>query len=258
MVEFVGAGRGPTTRAERLDLDQAGPPDQVGWSAGRVVAFRERDRNVAIGVHLGPEAEEGTVAIAETILNSLRVEHAGRCGLEHVRWRRSQAIGIPEAGRLVRGVQLPVEGRYFFTWDPMLRRKGNRPWRRWGTDGVVRTTLRIVEAYARAHPNAPRVGIGDFSRRRGGDFGPRHVSHQNGLDVDVYYPRRDRVERPPVRPRQIDGRLAQELVDRFRAVGAVKIFVGPRTRLHGPPHVVQRLSHHDDHLHVRLGAPPRG
>ena len=111
-----------------------------------------------------------------------------------VEWRHSRALGLPHAGRLVNGVRLPAEGRHFFTWDFVQRRRPNRPWRRWGTDRLVRTVLDVVAAYAEAHPWAPRVGIGDLSRPKGGDFGvrygaPGHVSHQNGLDVDVYYPR---------------------------------------------------------------------
>jgi murein endopeptidase len=171
-----------------------------------------------------------------------------------IRWRRSLALGRPDAGRLVGGVQLPPEGQRFFTWDPLLHRSPDRPWRRWGTDRLVRTVLHVLVAFRRAHPRAPRVGIGDLSKPLGGPFGPKHVSHQNGLDVDVYYPRRDRRERPPDRVGQIDRRLAQDLVDRFVRAGAVRIFVGPHTHLRGNPRVVRVLTHHDTHLHVRL--PP--
>jgi hypothetical protein len=72
------------------------------------------------------------------------------------------------------------------------------------------------------------------------------------LDVDVYYPRRDGREREPRKPAQIDRRLAQDLVDRFVAAGARFVFVGPNTRLTGPPRVVQVLAHHDNHMHVRI------
>jgi murein endopeptidase len=170
-----------------------------------------------------------------------------------IRWRDSVALGTPSAGRLVRGVQLPAAGPRFFTWDPLLHRKPNRAWRRHGTDDLVRLVLRIVRDYARAHPEAPRLGIGDFSRPRGGYFGPRHVSHQNGLDVDLYYPRLDRKERAPKRASQIDRRLAQDLVDRFVRAGAVRVFVGPNTGLRGPPEIVQALGGHDNHIHVRIG-----
>lgn len=172
-------------------------------------------------------------------------------------WRDSVALGSPAAGRLVRGVRVPAEGARFFTWDPVLRRAPNRAGRRWGTDRLVRIVLRVVREYAAAHPQAPRVGVGDLSRRRGGSFGPKHASHQNGLDVDVYYPRRDRRERPPRRVEQIDRRLAQDLVDRFVRAGAEVVYVGPLTGFTGPPGVVQVLWNHDNHLHARIRATTR-
>jgi penicillin-insensitive murein endopeptidase len=174
-----------------------------------------------------------------------------------IRWGRSKAIGLPHAGRLVRGVRLPAEGVHYFTWDPILKRSPNRVWRRWGTDNLVRTTLRVVRDYAAAHPGAPRVGIGDLSRPHGGDFGPAfggigHATHQNGLDVDVYYPLRSGAERAPLSVDAVDLTLAQDLVDRFVRAGAVKVYVGPGTGLAGPPGVVQAIPNHDNHLHARL------
>jgi murein endopeptidase len=154
-------------------------------------------------------------------------------------------------------VGLPAEGATYFSWDPIRRTGPNRPWRRWGTDRLLRTTLRVLQQFSEAHASAPRVGVGDLSRRRGGDFGvrygaPGHASHQNGLDVDVYYPRLDRRERPPRKPSQVDLRLAQELVDWFVDAGAEKVFVGPSLGLRGPREVVIPLTHHDDHLHARI------
>jgi murein endopeptidase len=183
---------------------------------------------------------------------------AARRALEKgIVWHRSRAVGRPDAGRLIGGVRLPREGVHFFTWDPVLSRAPDRPWRRYGTARLVRTLLTVVDGYARAHPRAPRVGIGDLSRPQGGDFGPAyggigHASHQNGLDADVFYPRLDGRELAPRLVSQIDRRLAQDLVDRFVQSGAQVIFVGPNTGLHGPPGVVQVLAHHDNHLHVRL------
>jgi hypothetical protein len=177
---------------------------------------------------------------------------------ERIRWRDSVAVGLPHAGRLVRGVRLPAEGRTFFTWDPIHKRKPNRDWRRWGTDELVRTVLRVVRDFARENPGAPRIGIGDLSRPRGGDFGPAisggigHATHQNGLDVDIYYPLRSAKERAPLTVSEVDMRLAQDLVDRFVGAGAVKVFVGPSTPLTGPPDVVQAVVHHDNHLHARI------
>ncbi len=124
-------------------------------------------------------------------------------------------------------MRLPAEGARFFTWDPIRKRSPNRAWRRHGNDRLVRMVLRVLGGFAAAHPGAPRIGIGDLSRPQGGDFGPRygrpgHVSHQNGIDVDLYYPRRDR-QGACARPARADRpRLAQELVDRFVAAGAVE------------------------------------
>ena len=171
---------------------------------------------------------------------------------------RSRSLGLPWAGSLVGGVRLDAEGEHFFTWDFVRRRSPNRAWRRYGNSRLIRTLLAVVRKYAAAHPRAPRVGVGDLSRPLGGDFGSRfggigHASHQNGLDVDVYYPRRDRRERPPKVVRQIDHALAQDVVDRFVAAGVAKVFVGPGTRLNGPPAVVEELpAYHDNHMHVRL------
>jgi Penicillin-insensitive murein endopeptidase/Zinc carboxypeptidase len=169
----------------------------------------------------------------------------------------SRSLGVPWDGALVGGVRLQAEGLHFFTWDSVRKRSPNRGWRRYGNRRLVRTLLRVLREYAAAHPGVPRVGIGDLSRPHGGDFGARfgglgHASHQNGLDVDVYYPRRDRRERPPKLPRQIDRKLAQDLVARFVEAGAAKVFVGPSTGLKGPPAVVEELIHHDNHMHVRL------
>jgi hypothetical protein len=175
-----------------------------------------------------------------------------------IHWHHSVATGLPEDGGLIQGVQLPGQGRSYFTWDPVLHRHPDRNWRRWATDDLIRTVLQVVRDYRAAHPNAPRVGVGDLSLPHGGDFGPEvgggigHATHQNGLNADIYYPRLDRRERPPERVDQIDLALAQDLVDRFVKAGAVRIFVGPNTPLTGPPEIVQQLVNHDNHLHVLI------
>jgi murein endopeptidase len=169
----------------------------------------------------------------------------------------SRAVGLPYRGRLVHGRQLPLQGEGFVTWDPILKRVGNRGWRRWGTERLLRTLRAVLGEYARRHPGAPPVLVGDLSRPHGGDFGPRfggigHASHQNGLDADVYYPRLDGKLRRARRPEQVDRAAAQELVDLFVSTDPTYVFVGPSLALRGPPGVVQPLTNHDDHLHVRL------
>jgi murein endopeptidase len=169
----------------------------------------------------------------------------------------SRAVGLPYRGRLVNGRLLPLEGEGFATWDPILKRVGNRSWRRWGTDRLLRTLRAVLAEYARRHPDAQPVLVGDLSRPGGGDFGPRfggigHASHQNGLDADVYYPRLDGRLRRARRPAQVDRAAAQELVDLFLRADPEYVFVGPSLGLRGPRGVVEPLTHHDDHLHLRL------
>jgi len=178
-----------------------------------------------------------------------------------IAWKRSRAVGVPWRGRLRDGVQLPAEGPDWFTWDPVLNRPRDRGWRRWGTDALIRTLLATLRRYRARNPDAPRVGVMDLSRPRGGWFGREygglgHASHQNGLDVDLLYPRKDERERRPFTPAQVDRRRSQELVDLFVAAGAEKVFVGPRLGLDGPKGVVSPLVYHDDHLHVRIPPPP--
>ena len=170
----------------------------------------------------------------------------------------SRALGKPfDRGRLVNGVPFPPDGIDHFTWDPVLDQSPNRVWRRYGTDRTVHRVLLALAAFRQAYPDSPPVGVGDLSRPRGGEFGRRfgglgHASHQNGLDVDVYYPRRDRVLLAPTRAAQVDRVLGQGLVDAFVRAGAIDVFVGPSLNLRGPRHVVQELVHHDDHLHARF------
>jgi len=175
---------------------------------------------------------------------------------------RSIAVGVPWHGRLERGVQLPAAGTDFVTWDPILRASPNREWRRWGTDALIVLLDTVTREFREAHPDVPPILVADLSRPKGGAFGRRygglgHDSHQNGLDADVMYPRRDRAPLAALRPSEVDRALAQDLVDRFRAAGAVKLFVGPHLHLHGPRSIVVPLVHHDDHVHVRIANPGR-
>jgi hypothetical protein len=204
-------------------------------------------------VYVGTRASVATQREAAALLEALRVD-----GRYRVAWARSRSWGTHTHGTLAGAVRLPRGGRDFFTWDPVRRRTPNRAWRRWGATSTVARVLEVVRNVRLRHPGSPRIGIGDLSRPRGGDFGPRfgglgHVSHQNGLDVDVYYPRRDGREAAPRTVAQVDLSLSQALVDGFVRAGAAKIFVGPNVRLRGPRRIVQVLPNHDNHLHVRFG-----
>jgi murein endopeptidase len=166
-------------------------------------------------------------------------------------WRNATSVGLPWSGSLIDGTRLPVEGPDWVTWNPVTDSVPNAPSRLYGNERTIRTILSVIEAYRVANPRAPRVVVGDISWTDGGQM-EAHVSHQNGLDVDIYYPRLDRGLREPRLPRAVDRRLAQDLLDRFVAAGAQMVFVGFSTGLHGPAKVVIPYPSHENHMHVRF------
>ena len=174
-----------------------------------------------------------------------------------VEWRQSVASGVPQAGRLVGGVELPPVGPGYYTYDPSSSAIPNAPDRRFGTAALIAELVELGRWWERAHPTAPRIGVGDLSRPEGGSFGGAivgHVSHQNGLDADLRLPRRDGVEGPSG-PWSYDRALTQSIVDRLVAQGAELVLIGPSLDLHGPRGVVGRWPNHDDHIHVRFPDP---
>jgi hypothetical protein len=168
-------------------------------------------------------------------------------------WRDSIALGLPYHGRLIDGVQLPADSPLWTTWDPALDRVPDRGYRRYGSAKLVHLLLAVAQAFREAHPDAPRLVIGDLSRYGGGPL-DQHVSHQNGLDADIYYPRLDRREVAPTSVDQVDVPLSQDLLNRFVAANAEFVFVGPDLPLHGQSGVVEPLDGHDNHMHVRIFA----
>jgi len=87
---------------------------------------------------------------------------------------RSQAVGLPQRGRLVDGEQFKdVAGTFL-----------RRPHLTWGTNETVRAMKAAIAEVRKKHPKVHDLVIGDFSRKEGG-FLPPHKSHQSGLDVDL-------------------------------------------------------------------------
>ena len=163
----------------------------------------------------------------------------------------SRAMGLPQHGRLFCGVQLPADDDALVTWDGVLDRSPNRAWRRYGTQKLIDTINLIAIDYGERFPIGPRLVVGDLSRTRGGRM-DGHDSHQNGLDVDIYYPRRDGLETSPERVALVDRRRAQWLVNRAAQADAQYVFIGPHTGLRRPRSFVQYLVNHDNHLHLRI------
>jgi hypothetical protein len=205
-------------------------------------------------------AGDDNVVAADGWLSTVDWEraHPGDAGAEafpKIEWHHATSVGLPYYGRLIDGTQLPLEGPDWVTWDPVTDSVPNRPNRLYANEHTIHTIVSVIGAYRAANPDAPRVVIGDISFKGGGTM-DEHASHQNGLDVDIYYPRRDGTLRQPLSPDEIDHRLAQDLLDRFVAAGAQMIFVGFSSGLHGPADVVIPYPNHENHMHVRF--PPPG
>ena len=175
----------------------------------------------------------------------------GSAVMPEVVWRDSISLGLPYHGRLIDGVQLPTSSPYWATWDPALDRVPDRGYRRYGSAKLIHLLLTVTKEFHDAHPGAARLVIGDISRLGGGPL-DEHASHQNGLDVDVYYPRLDGRELAPASVDQVNVPLSQDLLDLFLAAKPEFVFVGPHLALHGPAGVVEPLVGHDNHMHVRI------
>jgi murein endopeptidase len=176
-------------------------------------------------------------------------------------WKQSVALGRPTRGKLRNGVQLPTEGSMFATWDPGTKSVRSAGWRRWGTDHLISHSLCAIESFAAGRPVGARILLGDISLPEGGQFGPEygglgHASHQNGLDIDVYYPRKDGAETVVGNVKDIDRVATQALINEFIRYGATVIFVGRGIGLTDTEGIVKPARKHLDHFHVRFA--PRG
>lgn len=170
-----------------------------------------------------------------------------------IQWRESIAHGTANTGWLERGVILPEEGPGFYTYYPYTQRPFNREDRRYGTASLVRQLVDLGRWWKATYPDAPRLGIGDLSFKRGGSF-DLHASHENGLDVDIRMPRADGTE-GRVGPDSYDRERTQAIVNRLVGRGAEFIFYGPNIKVTGPAGIVMIWPNHDDHLHVRFPDP---
>jgi len=178
----------------------------------------------------------------------------------------SIAHGTPTDGWLEGGINLPDEGRGYYHHygiDPVDRDD-------WGT----LTLINMVEGGGRNWMEwyfNPRIGILDMSLQNGGPFTNYydpdeldHVSHQNGLDVDLRYVRNDNHEIGL----DISGsdtiyydhdRTVTMLNGLIEAEGVIILIIlhpnsGIPERTEPLPAIEHRQDHYD-HIHVRIEDP---
>lgn len=193
----------------------------------------------------------------------------------------AQSVGSPNEGHLVGGVKLEPK--------PYLRVLPGHE-ERWGLPELVGMLDRSAKRVERRFPGSA-LGVGDLSRRGGGDVMGHH-SHESGRDADVAFYLRDARGRQVLAPHlaAIDekGRatsLPGATFDDARNWALVEAWLtDPQTRINRvfvAEHLRDRLlaharragasaatraraaevlfqpktSSHDDHFHVRIGCP---
>jgi murein endopeptidase len=181
-------------------------------------------------------------------LGAGRADAHGRLDLPDCHSHPSRSIGSPDNGHLMDGVLFPAQGPDHFAWNFREQRIGGSDGTRWGDCHVVRTVLLGLAAYRKRNPDAPPVAVGDMSLRHGGEI-DHHSTHENGRQIDLYYPRRDHARREPHKVAQVGRRLARELVRAMLSAGAYRVLIGPHIRIATSARVIH-WPHHDDHLHA--------
>jgi penicillin-insensitive murein endopeptidase len=100
-----------------------------------------------------------------------------------------QAVGFYAEGKLINDLFFPFVGEGFL--KVFRDRKRN-----YATDYLYSVISYGAKELQRRYPDGERVQIGDISKQGGGQLS-RHASHQNGLDADLSYFRKDRREMDP-------------------------------------------------------------
>lgn len=184
----------------------------------------------------------------------------------------ARVIGRYAAACIAGAVRLPLEGPGFQAVD--LARN-----RHWGHPDLIDY---LVELGRRAkEAGLGTLLIGDMAQPRGGPMDYGHVSHQSGLDVDIWY----RLDLPELPRDQRDGLEEIKFVDHERGEVDAELWTDHHAELvrlaASDPRVsrvfvdaaikrdlcdrewsdrswlrkVRPYPRHDDHLHVRLRCP---
>lgn len=189
----------------------------------------------------------------------------------------ARSIGKTDAGCLAGGVALPFDGTGYQVIRISRRRYFGNP-----------RTISFIEALGRkaAAAGLPPFYVGDIAMPRGGPMLSGHVSHEDGLDVDIWFNLDPKADLPPAAREDVplpsmltaDGKaidraqFGRKQVTLLRlAAGDARvdrIFVNPvikRALCHGIDgatargrrwlHRIRPWYGHEAHFHVRLRCP---
>jgi len=146
--------------------------------------------------------------------------------------------------------QLPLEGDGFYHFqglDPV----GTDAWGRPATIQCIRDSGR---RWAEEHPDRPRIGVGDISRRLGGRFLP-HRSHRDGRDVDLRPMTRRGERKVHVHHRGYSSEWTSDLIAILLDTCDVQVIYFNDRKLIRRFAKVRHSRGHNDHLHMRVRAP---
>jgi len=129
---------------------------------------------------------------------------------------QARAIGYYIAGCLAGGMALPINGK---TWQVMrLSRHRN-----WGHPELIRVLERLANKVPKV-AGWPGLLVGDMAQARGGPMLSGHLSHQVGLDADIWL--------TPMPKRKLTL-LEREEMSATNVVAADKKDVDPKAWTHG-------------------------
>lgn len=156
--------------------------------------------------------------------------------------------------------------------------------RNYGAFEMITMIKTVAQEIAQKYPNKERLQVGDVANFKGGNIGS-HKSHQNGLDADIVYYRKNNKEQDPqwngkyIEKFVIDGKVSPNfdlernwaLLEKLTSYPQVqRIFVDINIKKNlcslyskSTDLVAQRILHtlrpaplHDDHMHIRITCPP--
>jgi penicillin-insensitive murein endopeptidase len=187
-----------------------------------------------------------------------------------------QAIGFYSDGSLINPSVFPEEGIGFYLLNPG---RGVH----YGTEWLISSISAIASSYRVWSPDGEPLQIGDVSKIQGEKLFS-HISHQNGLDIDIAYLDRRRVERTRGNGFEFSyvkwGHVTEDFdIERnwwlfkrlINTSKVVRIFVDRRIKRAickyasqigeeaTSSEVLRRLrpwKHHKDHMHIRFTCPP--
>jgi penicillin-insensitive murein DD-endopeptidase len=189
-----------------------------------------------------------------------------------------QAVGFYSKGSLLKSDRLPLQSQ------GLLKIMQARD-RGYATGDLVEILLEAASEIQVNYPKGERLQIGDVSDSNGGQLA-RHASHQNGLDADIVYFRKNNKEQDPnsvggfqesfvnqgkVTPNFDSDRNGDFIFRLVESQRVGRIFVDQAIKTHfcqkwkkqlGDPAYVnvlrklRPLTNHHDHMHLRLTCPP--